>query len=214
MGLFDFAREKFMGSREGDFIPLEKSDGDTFGPGPLILMYAVPNSMEDDELMDMAEDGMPQRKGVTIQRIEGMDENGEGGGDLLDLSVGNALEKAIDSKSAATASSASADNSISKIRPIVVSYATEGATTTTATPCPVLYFSGVSNAEMMDTYNIMANEIYEETNGVHWPACAKVVPPAMDKSMRRVLLEISGDHADAMRMRREEAEKQKQKAAE
>ena len=62
----------------------------------------------------------------------------------------------------------------------------------------------------------MANKIYEETNGVHWLACAKVVPPAMDKSMRRVMLEISGDHADAMRMRmrREEAEKQKQKAAE
>jgi len=54
---------------------------------------------------------------------------------------------------------------------------------------------------------IIANEIYEEMNGVHWPACAKVVPPAIEKSMRRDLTEISGNHEDAMEIQREEAEK-------
>ena len=74
----------------------------------------------------------------------------------------------------------------------------------------MLYFSGVTNQEMMETYNIMANEVYQETQGVHWPACAKVVEPALNKSLRQVLTEISGDHADAMRMRREDAEGQEQ----
>lgn len=60
---------------------------------------------------------------------------------------------------------------------------------------------------MMETYQIMANEIFEETGGVHWPACAKAVPPAAGKSLRQVIGEISGDHADAMRMRREAEEK-------
>ena len=55
---------------------------------------------------------------------------------------------------------------------------------------------------MMNTYRIIANEIYEESNGVHWPACAKAVAPALTKSLRRVLSEISGDHAEAMKLQR------------
>jgi len=200
MGLFDFLQENFLDSREDDFIPLEKSNDDTFGPGPLILMYAVPDSMDDNELKDMVEDGMPGRvkEGVVIRRLSGMNTNGEGGDELLDSSVGKALDKAMDMKSSIITPLPIIPSAAKPI--IVVSSPVED-------PCPVLYFSGVSNTEMMDTYGIIANEIYEETNGVHWPACAKVVPPAMDKSMRQVLLEISGDHADAMRIRREEAEK-------
>ena len=34
-------------------------------------------------------------------------------------------------------------------------------------------------------------------NGVHWPACAKVVSPAMEKQMSdEDLTEIPGDHED------------------
>mmetsp|Transcript_1761 Transcript_1761/g.3778 ORF Transcript_1761/g.3778 Transcript_1761/m.3778 type:complete len:280 (+) Transcript_1761:114-953(+) len=199
MGIFDFIQENFLGSREGDFIPLEKSDGDTFGPGPLILMYAVPDSMDDEELKDMVEDGMPgrAREGVVIQRLSGMDMNGEGGDELLDSTVGEALNKAMTMNSSSSSGTSPLSTSA---RPIIVSSPEND-------PCPVLYFSGVSNKEMMDTYGIIADEIYQETNRVHWPACAKVVPPAMKKSMRRLLTEISGDHADAMNLRREEAEK-------
>lgn len=195
MGLFDFVQENFLGSREGDFIPLEKSDA--FGPGPLILMYAVPDSMDDEELKDMVEDGMPgrAREGVVIRRLSGMDMNGEGGDELLDSTVGEALNKAMISSS-----------SSSKPAPLSTS-AMPVVTSPEKDPCPVLYFSGVSNTEMMDTYNIIADEIYQETNRVHWPACAKVVAPAMKKSMRQLITEISGDHADAMNLRREEAEK-------
>ena len=192
MGIFDFIQENFLDSRDGDFIPLKNSDDDT--PGPLILMYAVPDSMDDEEFMDMIEDGMGAKDehGVVIQRIAGtVDcENYE----LLDLTVGEALTKAMkDGTSAAPSSS-----------PFVSAIADYNNT-----HCPVLLFSGISNTDMMSTYRIVANEIYEETGGVHWPACAKVVKPAMSKSLRQVLEEISGDHAEAMRIQREEAEKEK-----
>mmetsp|Transcript_9377 Transcript_9377/g.16306 ORF Transcript_9377/g.16306 Transcript_9377/m.16306 type:complete len:269 (-) Transcript_9377:126-932(-) len=204
MGLFDFIQENFLDSRDGDFIPLEQSDDDTpFGPGPLVLLYAVPSTMDDEEFADMVEDGMPRRmkegdSGVAIRRLAGMDASGEGGDELLNLTVGDALNKVMQTKS--SSSVAISGNPIVAMGSTTPVFEDNGQ-------CPVLYFSGVSNREMMDTYGIIANEIYEETSGVHWPACAKVVEPAMEKSLRRVLLDISGDHADAMRMRREEAEK-------
>ena len=202
MGLLDFVKNNFLDKREGDFIPLE-TNKDVFGPGPLIVMYAVPNTIQNDELLDMIEDGMPQRTRdeIVIQRLVGMDKNGEGGDvDYLDCTVEEALDKAMKSNGS------SDSGGISPSVPIVSS-ADQG-------PCPVLYFSGVTNSEMMDTYNIIANEVYEETGGVHWPACAKVVPPAMKKSMRQVLTEISGDHEDAMKIRREESEKSQESNSE
>ena len=196
MGLLDFIQNNFLDSREGDFIPLEKDDSDNYGPGPLILVYAVPQSMDNEELLDMIEDGMPNRNrnDINMQRLTSMDKNGFGGdNELLDVTVEEALNLAMDL--------CSSSSSGTTIAPIVTP-----AVSTEQTPCPVLYFSGVSNTEMMDSYNIIANEIYEET--LYWPACAKVVPPAMNKSMRQVLTEISGDHEEAMKMRREEAERE------
>ena len=209
MGLVDYFREKFLDSRDGDFIPLEQVDDTAFGPGPLILMYAIPNSIDDEELRDMVQDGMPRRvvvregggsssSSVIIRRISGMDENGSGGDEeLLDASVGEALGMVMgeSTQSSSTRSTAKYPHDL-----IV------GSSPEQVGPCPVLYFSGVSNTEMMETYRIIANEIYQETKGVHWPACAKVVRPAMEKSLRQVLSEISSDHEDAMKMRREDAE--------
>ena len=233
-GLFDYVRENFfLDSRKGDFVPLGRGGGDgdganaSFGPGPLILLYAVPDTMLDDgELLDMAEDGMPSRRRerndalagmggggggavVVVRRVAGMTTDGTGGDDddddeLLDLSVGEALDRAMTEKRVppapitAVVVSAAADPASAGRR--IVGAAPHPPTPTAGRqPCPVLYFSGVTNAEMMDTYRIMANEIYAETDGAHWPACAKAVPGAMGKSLRRVISEISGDHADAMR---------------
>ena len=215
MGIIDFIQNNtpFLSSREGDFIPLDKTGSNNENPvgPPVLILYAVPNSIEMEEFSDMVCDGMPSRRvvdGITaddnsngndvvmIRRLEGiMDENGEGGGDeLLDLSVQDALKRLVEKgRGASTSTTATATTSSS-------SPTTEG----NVGPCPVLYFSGVSNKEMMETYKIIADEIYAETNGVHWPACAKVVSPAMDKSMRQVLSEISGDHADAMKQGTEE----------
>eukprot|EP00585_Thalassiosira_rotula_P009363 CAMPEP_0196135462 /NCGR_PEP_ID=MMETSP0910-20130528/4094_1 /TAXON_ID=49265 /ORGANISM="Thalassiosira rotula, Strain GSO102" /LENGTH=301 /DNA_ID=CAMNT_0041395607 /DNA_START=123 /DNA_END=1028 /DNA_ORIENTATION=+ len=209
MGLFDFVKENFLDSRSDDFVRLEKSNDEIFGPGPLILMYAVPSSMDNEELMDMAKDGMPSRSGsnggIVIRRLAGTLEDDDNiyGGDsdnaddaLLDLTVEEALNMAM--------------KSTPQQQKPVIAVTSPPTIAKEEGPCPVLYFSGVTNTEMMETYNIISNEIYEETNGVHWPACAKAVPPAMTKSLRRVLGEISGDHADAMRLRREEAEKMKE----
>jgi len=207
MGIINFLQNNtpFLNSREGDFIPLDKDEDedDTIGP-PVVVLYAVPNSMDDDEFCDMVDDGMPRRKvveGLTtgdgenkevmIRRVGGMDEHGEGGDELLDFSVQDALNRVV--QDAATTEITPPPTTTPTTTTIVTS------PSSSTTPCPVLYFSGVSNKEMMDTYNIIANEIYAETNGVHWPACAKVVRPALEKSMRQVLEEISGDHADAMR---------------
>jgi len=235
MGLFDFVKENFLDSRSEDFVRLEKSNDEIFGPGPLILMYAVPTSMDDEELMDMAEDGMPSRRanskndddGIVIRRLigslddDGDDNNIDNGGDggdvsddaLLDLTVGEALNMAM--KNTPPPPSIPLPAKQQQQQPVVVVTSSPPTISEEVSPCcPVLYFSGVSNTEMMETYNIMSNEIYEETNGLHWPACAKAVKPAMTKSLRQVLGEISGDHADAMRLRREEAEKMKEGKAE
>ena len=213
MGIIDFLQNNtpFLNSREGDFIPLNKeSNEDTVIGPPIVVLYAVPNSIDNDEFRDMVSDGMPCRSvvetisttstgggenEVMIQRLNGMnDNNGEEEGDdeLLDLSVKDALNRLVQDAAATTTTTTTTATETTIPSTTVVTTSTNNG------PCPVLYFSGVSNKEMMDTYNIIANEIYAETNGVHWPACAKVVRPALDKSMRQVLEEISGDHADAM----------------
>ena len=192
MGLFDF-----INKREGDFIPLRTNDNAPYGPGPLIVMYAVPKSMDDEELRDMVEDGMPNAKDVVIRRIAGskLDDDSANTGDaLLNLSVQEALESII-KEGSKTQPRDEFDTSI-------VSHQHYSDND----PCPVLYFSGVANNEMMDGYRIIANEVFEETNGVHWPACAKVVQPALQKSLRQVLFEISSDHADAMKLRKDSRE--------
>jgi len=201
MGVVDFLRGKLARKEEeGDFIRIDRGDDDTFGPGPLILMYAVPDTMDDGKLKDMVENSIPGRvkEGIVIRRMSGMGMNREGGNDaLLDLTVEEALNEAMGVQSNRDTAA-----------PSLVGVPAEKPTTSPEEdgPCPVLYFSGISNSEMMETYETISNEIYEETSGVHWPACAKVVPPAMAKSMRWVLTEISEDHADAMRMRKEEVE--------
>jgi hypothetical protein len=221
-GLFDYVRENFfLDSRQGDFVPLKRGgvgddDDGAFGPGPLILLYAVPETMlDDDELLDMVEDGMPsrQRGGVVVRRISGMIKEGEGDidfddrDDLLVLSVLEALERAMSERAPPTAPTtgsfvATADSILAErsFTGVVSPPSMAQQRQRSVGPCPVLYFSGVTNEEMMDTYRIIANEIYSETSGVHWPACAKVVPNAMGKSLGQVITEISGDHADAMRM--------------
>ena len=208
MGLLDFVREKFLDSRDddGDFVPLDRSDNDkTFGPGPLLLAYAVPRLMfDDEELQDMVEDGMANRRSsvVVIRRLEGvMDDNGDGeGGDddaLLDMTLGEALERAMmaGSGGGSSAKSSTADPiMVTKTPAPVVASSARGSddtepssSTTTATgippptTTPVLYFSGVSNREMMETYEIISGKMYEEKRGATWPACAKAVPPALTK---------------------------------
>ena len=132
MGLFDFIQEKFLDYREDNFIPLGKSNYDTFGPVPLILMYAVPESINDNELKDVVEDGMPGRlkKGVVIRRLSGMNRSGEGGDKLIDSIVGEALDKGMNMQSI-------------RITPLPICSTKPIVSSPEEDPCPVLYSSGV-----------------------------------------------------------------------
>ena len=53
---------------------------------------------------------------------------------------------------------------------------------------------------MLAVYNLLGDEIYQETGGQAVVACAKAVPNAMAKPLRQVLDEIAGDHQDAMQL--------------
>lgn len=180
MGLLD----RFLGKREGDFVKLESSL-DTFGPGPAILLYGCPAGVTDEELKDMVEDGAPEATtkvagGVICRRFDATSTP------LLDMTVKEALEQVVKEEN--------------KRRSTLESVFVGGVDIPSQqqSPCPVIYFSGISNAEMMATYRIISGEIYEETGGAANAACAKAVPPAMDKPLRQVIEEITGDHLDAI----------------
>ena len=159
--------------RPRDFIRLEHSD-DEFGPGPLILLYGCPAGIDNDEIRLMIEDGAPiasNRHGkVTLARITSKDD------DLLDCTVSDALSRIM----------AEGERVITSDEPSL------------SIPFPVIYFSGISNSEMMQTYNIIAEEIYKETGGAMQSACAKVVEPALTKTLREVMEQISGDHMETL----------------
>ena len=175
MGLFD-SIGNFLQNREGDFVKMEDSD-DIFGPGPAVLLYKVPSNLLDEEVVDILSDGAPQatRKRITLARIAEDDDS------LLDKSLGEALETVVN-----TAAAKSKSDELTTDAGLLSS------------GCPVVLFSGFSNPEMMASYNIIGEEIYQETSGQAMVACAKAVPNAMEKPLRQVLEEISGDHMDAI----------------
>jgi hypothetical protein len=173
MGLFDFLK-----SRDDDFVKLEQTS--VVGPGPLIIFYNIPNGLLDEELEDMIDDGIPsaRRNGngkVKFTRIFSSDLDSIG-----DMTVKEVLDKVVTDGAIVKPNSSTNGNGNDN------------------NGVPILYFSGISNTEMMQAYNIIAREIYEESGGTANAACAKVVEPAMGKCFRQLLEEVSGDHQDAM----------------
>jgi hypothetical protein len=174
MGLID-SLSNFLQSRDGDFIKLEETE--SYGPGPAIILYKVPSQIDNEEIQDILSDGAPKahRKGVRLARID----NHQDQNNLLECSVETALSQIMDSdRSETTTSTTSAVDVVGRDR-----------------ECPVVFFSGFDNREMMAAYNIIASQIYLEV-GVT-AACAKAVPNAMGKTLKQVLEEIAGDHLDA-----------------
>jgi len=176
MGLFDFLK-----SRDGDFVKLQSSDESVFGPGPLLIMYNIPHGLLNEELTDMIEDGAPIatkscESGVKFVRIypsDVVDDNATYG----DMSVSQVLDTML--------------QNIPDEKETAGKKVDLGA-------APILYFSGISNAEMMQTYKIIGKEIFEESQGAMNAACAKVVGPALGKCFKQLVEEISGDHYDAI----------------
>ena len=191
MGFLDNIRNAFLEEREGDFIKLnDPKDAQAFGPGPLVILYNIPPGVTNDEIQDMLEDGAPQAfaKGVKLYRVENFDTN-ESPDPLLDKPMQEALAEIANGKFQPQVNS---KQSLSSVPSMGVQ----------EQPIVVTLFSGFANDEMMATYNILGNEIFQESQ---WSAaCAKAVPKAMEKPLRQVLEEIGGDHRDAMRMAEEQ----------
>jgi hypothetical protein len=201
MGILDFFK-----TRQNDFIKLQESQ-DIFGPGPLLLAYNVPTNIKDEELEAMMEDGAPvatetagkkYNSGIKIHRMYPRDlEQME----KADATVLQVLEHAMEptAVSSPPPHPATMDDDATPEFLEKNMDDRDDPNTNINTSIPILYFSGISNQEMMQCYNIIAREVYEETNGMANPACAKVVEPAMGKIFKQLVEEISGDHAGAMR---------------
>ena len=179
-GLLD-SFSKFLNDRDGDFVKLEDSVAE-YGPGPMLLLYNMPDGIDDDEIQDMLSDTAPiaHKKKCRICRLS------KNQNDFLDLSLQESLERAAKGQVPALAD----DN---------VTSDTE-ATFQDGGSIPVLFFSGFRDDEMLAMHNLLAQEMYEETGGQMYPACAKAVPNAMSKPLRQVLEEISGDHREAIQI--------------
>jgi hypothetical protein len=117
---------------------------------------------------------------------------------LVDLSLRKALEKVIREPPPPILRSSTSQSMTA------TTFTETTNTNTNNSGCPVVIFSGFTNTEMMDSYNILGEELYKETasssyNGKgQYLACATAVPNAMNKPLAQVLMEISGDHAAAM----------------
>jgi len=202
MGILDFFK-----TRQNDFIKLQESQ-DIFGPGPLLLAYNVPTNIKDEELEAMMEDGAPvatetagkkYNSGIKIHRMYPRDLEQIEKADATVLQVlEHAMEPAAVSSPPQSPATTMDDDATPEFLGEIMDNRDDPNTNTNII-IPILYFSGISNQEMMQCYNIIAREVYEETNGMANPACAKVVEPAMGKIFKQLVEEISGDHAGAMR---------------
>jgi hypothetical protein len=176
MGWLDGVSDYFLQKREGDFVKLDEVI-DTYGPGPLVVLCNVPNSIENEEIKDMIQDGAPNVKQCTLYRVSLADSSADD--KALDLEMQDALQQIADGR-------------------LRQGGGTPASSVARASAVPVLLFSGFSNADMLAAYNIIGQEIYAETAGRSQAACAKAVPNAMQKPLRQVLEEIAGDHEEAL----------------
>lgn len=224
MGLFDSLFSSFLQNRQGDFVQLDKSSTEAFGPGPLLLLYNVPAGIQVQEVLDIIHDGAPSAhaQGCTVVRLDDVaddiDASTEGG--VWNLSLQQALQNLltrgenIQSTGSSLLDTLTSPKSAASFKPSLSTTSLQESSISvstkrdTKTSTPVLFFSGFSNVEMMNVYDILGQEIFQEmlaTSSASSPppppaACAKAVPKAMNKPLRQVLEEISGDHQDAIAM--------------
>jgi hypothetical protein len=226
MGLFDNVLSRFRNNGDGekDFVRLDEMNEKFLGPGPIVLLYQVPDSIDDDEVRDMLADRAPQAtsKGISMARIPSMETTTTSTASTTtstSTSTSTTAKKSYSLKSEGGGQRQSNNSNLIDLSlrkaletvihkpppPLLRSAQQQQATPTTENSgCPVVIFSGFSNSEMMDSYNTLGEELYKETasasyNGKgQYLACAKAVPNAMNKPLGQVLSEISGDHAAAM----------------
>jgi hypothetical protein len=203
MGWMDALVPDFLKQRSGDFEKLDNQSREAFGPGPLLVLYNVPETMDNEEIRDMLDDAAPQIAArCTLYRIPSGSGDDSAMSSLLDLPLEQAVDEMIRTGTKARAPS------LSLVASPKVSISKRKDAACPSGIVPVLYFSGFTNADMMAVYNVVAPEIWAElasnsssldddSVGQFPAACAKLVPPALSKSLGQVLSEITGDHQDA-----------------
>jgi len=167
-GVLD-SMSSFFKSRANDFVKLEDSDS-AFGPGPLLLLFNFPSGINDSEIDDMLADGAPIASASFVKTIR--TEKLHNVESLYSQPLGTALDL------------------LTSMRVHNEEVKQEDLKSGTC----ILYFSGFSNEEVVSAYNIIASEVYAETDGTIVPACAKAVPGAIQKPLGQVIDEIVGDH--------------------
>ena len=180
-GLLDAAKSLFLNEREGDFIKLEETgDGEGAGGVPVLFAYNVARTIDNMELHDMLSDGSPiaYQRGIRLARLYDDEESQI----LLDQTLREAMESVEGTTTMPVEDIPTNMQSVSM----------------TAKGCPVLLFANFQNKEMLSSYNIISNEIFQEDGSM--AACAKCVENALDKPLGQVLQEISGDHAEALKL--------------
>jgi hypothetical protein len=190
----------FLSQRQGDFVKLQDTT-ERYGPGPVLLLYNIPNEIENDEIIDMIQDTCTQRTSDTCQLYRLVDDHSVNPYPELDLTVFELMTEISNGKVVST-------SSLLKRNEIVAAVSSSTYDENENIPTSVLFFSGFTNTEMMDLYNVLSNEIYQEimssstgsTSSRRPPACAKAVPNCMNKSMRQVITEICGDHLNAIQV--------------
>lgn len=179
-GLLDAAKSLFLNEREGDFIKLEET-GDGEGTGvPVLFVYNVARTIDNLELHDMLSDGSPiaHQRGIRLARLYDDEES--------QILMDQTLREAMESVEGTTT------------MPVEDIPTNMQSVSMTAKGCPVLLFANFQNKEMLSSYDIISNEIFQEDGSM--AACAKCVENALDKPLGQVLEEISGDHAEALKL--------------
>jgi hypothetical protein len=177
------------GDQQGDFVKLNPQDGQEYGPGPLVVLYNIPDGVTNDEIADMMADGAPQanQKGIILYRIRVDEESSSDDDDaVLDMPMKDALQ-GIATKSLQDHYQPAPPGTLPAIG---------------MPPIVMALFSGFRNDEMLQSFQILSSECYQEAQIS--PACAKAVPKAMEKPLRQVIEEIGGDHREATRMIQQE----------
>ena len=196
----------FFRKRSEDFVPLSSMD-DVYGP-PVIFLFGFPDDISNEEIQDMVSDGAPRTcaspTGIMVKRIDTLTmEDEKNGNDWSDYTMKDALEYVMNESNTISLSDIPSKNNVrvfssSSCKNFIVLNNDDNDNDNDNDRCPVIYCSGLINSEMMATYNILAKEIYLESFGNTQAACAKAVPPAMEKTLKQIIMEITGDHMAAL----------------
>jgi len=105
MGILDSLLSRFQ-EEEDSFVKLEDMVGNGdfgYGPGPAVLLHNIPNTITDQEVLNMLSETAPKasQKGISMARIiEGTTETSQLQEQLMSLSLKDALEQIVHNSNA------------------------------------------------------------------------------------------------------------------